>query len=301
MSDLTAPAGHRDGDSTAASLAAYLANVVDGKSMSEIARIEGVPTSTVSRRIACVESWREVPEWDEIITRMETARGRMQTPAPLRPDGEGVARACGTTLAEAAADLRKVLGRIAAGAVMATTANADMAAVLDLASGEKCGTGRRASVLVGLAVGWLKIAKSGRVTKIGLGPAYREAFGVPAPATSARIPSPTPMRAAAPLPRWASGSAFEAWLRKAGMSETDIRMAWQVVELFDLHRASPQPAVASILRRLPPSLFRLLSAVLGSSVSIEAVEAEMGLPARSAKALLRVALEAIDHSGGLHA
>lgn len=52
----------------------YLAHVIDGEPMREIARREGITASTVMRRIHRVEDARDCPAFEARIAAMETAR-----------------------------------------------------------------------------------------------------------------------------------------------------------------------------------------------------------------------------------
>jgi len=52
-------------------LAAYFLNILDGKSMREIGRLQDCQASTVLRRIRKCEDLREHPEWDALFTALE--------------------------------------------------------------------------------------------------------------------------------------------------------------------------------------------------------------------------------------
>lgn len=52
-------------------LAAYFLNILDGKSMREIGRLQNCQASTVLRRIRKCEDLREHPEWDALFTVLE--------------------------------------------------------------------------------------------------------------------------------------------------------------------------------------------------------------------------------------
>ncbi len=52
-------------------LAAYFLNILDGKSMREIGRLQNCQASTVLRRIRKCEDLREHPEWDALLSALE--------------------------------------------------------------------------------------------------------------------------------------------------------------------------------------------------------------------------------------
>lgn len=276
-------------------LAAYLQNVVDGRPMREIARDFACEPSTILRRIRKCEELRDHPEWESILSALEEHRAEADAPPRGLPERRTVLAALGLTAGQARGSFAKELHILRHPSALVLVGEAPRAAITE--SGEVKGNMPRAVVLAALAFGWLAPhgGSAGRVRKFRITEAAIEAIYEPQmlpPAEGEEKP-----RGAAkygPMP-----NPIEALLRRnQDLITVDHLRTAQRFQLVYLHRESTTAdTYAEIARALPPRLLMALDEVCGKGTGFEALEGKMKLPARSAKAIVALALEAVAHTG----
>jgi hypothetical protein len=165
--------------------------------------------------------------------------------------------------------------------------------------GEVKGSLARPVVLAAIAFGWLEPvgAGGGRVRKFRAGATAIEAAYQP------QMMPPEVDGADSPARRqYKFGHApnpIEALLRREQdlMTVEHLRIAHRF-QLVYLHRETATAEdYAAIARAVPPRLLRVLDEVCGRGTGFQTLERKMKLPARSAKAIVALALEAVDHAG----
>ncbi|RWR09729.1 DUF6456 domain-containing protein [Paenirhodobacter populi] len=282
----------------------YLRHVVYGEEQREIARRSGVAASNVCRHVQRVEGLREddaSPEWREILDALEAhlVAGFEAFPssgvtvdmllAALGETPEGMRAAFSEASAPAAR----------AGAVIVSSAGMPYAAVMH--HGKPAGRVPRPAVLAAVAVGFVRpVGTKGRVRTFTVDRAAVRAGGAEPP--SALV---DPTGGEAPGVRGRNVAPEEPPINRIHrknpelVGREDLRTAQEFGLLWGMREAEMSSFYDRLRKTLAPRLFRILELVCGERVGLEVAEAEMGLPARSGKVLLSVALETARHSGVL--
>jgi hypothetical protein len=278
-------------------LAAYLQNVVDGRPMRDIARAAGCNASTILRRIRRCEELREHPEWDAVLSALESARQRSTDPARTPVTRAGVLAALGLSAAQVASDFAgrmHILSRPDA-ALLA----GDLPQVAIVAGGETRATMRRDVTLAALAFGWIKPAGpgTGRV---------RRFIATDDAIESVRhdlAPDPEPDSRSGPqrrLMRYSrQPSPLEAMLgRKQNTINADhLRIAQEFQAIYCARETVAADAWCAVVAAMAPRLLTALEDVCGEGTGLEALEQKLRIPQRSGKAVVALALEAFAHAG----
>jgi len=276
-------------------LSAYLQNVVDGRSMREIARPIGCEPSTVMRRIAKCEELREHPEWEALLLALEKERLTATPPADDEITRATILKALGLTADQVASEFASVIHilRRSDGLLLA----GDMPSAAATASGETKGTLRRVVALAALAFGWLSPIGSagGRVRQFKATEAAIECAGLEVPCT---VPV-SPRAPRAKLPALVRSSPIEALYRTKQdlITVSHLRLAREFQMVYFARQNMTADAYRAIERCIPPRMLTALEEVCGKGTGFEALERMMRLPARSGKAVVAMALEALDHAG----
>lgn len=275
-------------------LSSYLQNVVDGRSMREIAAPEGCEPSTVLRRIRKVEELRDHPEWEKLLAALEESRTNASAPAEPAVSRATILAALGLTAEQTASEFAATLHVLSRsdGLLLA----GDMPAAAVTAAGETKTSLRRDVVLAALAFGWLTpIGPTGgkvrqfKSTDTAIECVRAEIAAHPAPSPERRAFLPAPVQRSTPI---------EALLRqKQDLITLDhLRTARDFQMIYLAREAATADAYAAIMQSLPPRLLTALEEVCGKGTGFEALERKMKLPARSGKAVVAVALEVLAHA-----
>lgn len=278
------------------SIGYYLDHVSNGIPMRTIAGRTGRAASVVCRGVRRAEDLREIPEWDEIIGRLEkrqrdrnageiTATGVMDALGVRRDELLAAFIAPGAPVADPAAEV-------------VTAAKLEFAVVM--VGGEAVGRIPRRVALGAIALGWLRCTSPNGA---------RARSFVPVRSMVDETLRPPAARRAAPGPQAAPGLAGSSAAELAvvrlhrqypHLVDNRLRDAGQAFADMWAFRDGPTRASYDALRAaVPPRLLTVLEQICGERMGVEVMEKSMGLPARSGKVLIAAALEAASHSGVL--
>ncbi|MEM8849278.1 MAG: DUF6456 domain-containing protein [Pseudomonadota bacterium] len=272
-------------------IASYLAHVVDGCSLRDVARSGGGSASTVLRRIQRCEILRDHPEWDRLFTALEVARANTRARPTRAVTREIIAAAMGLTEVD-------VHAMVAEGLPALTRSRAQIVASDQLpmtsivVDDEPMGQISRAALTCALAFGWVQTrgVPAARLRRFAPTPSLVEAAYPPGsgPHTSASFGSPSAPMSMHPVDVLAR--------RCPALFTADHReLADYFGEVFADRATTRKAEWDTLAAGLPPRHLRLLEEVVGHGTRLEAVEKAMGLPLRSGKVLLAFALEAFAH------
>ena len=270
-------------------LSVYLAHVCDERPMRELARALHMNPTSIMRRVHRVEALREAPEWSEVLDALEAARS-LETPEAVTP--ALVLDVLGVTRAELLAAFVSPLAPLAdASAVVATAPGLATAIVTMPGQGEPHRLPRRL-VLAAVALGWLRLAspEGARLRTFAPVPAEVEAAlrAMPEAERPPRVPAPAELPAAA------------VHRRNPELLGRELLAASQSFSLlWELRDGAMAEHYGQLREAMPPRLFRVLERCCGERIGVEALEYDMGLPARSGKVILAAALDVARHSGAL--
>lgn len=246
-------------------ISAYLLHVGACCSQSSIAAARGVHRSSVHRAVLAVETLRDAPEWDAILTALQDAA--MQRVARLslvdfRIEAAMRAVAGGDAAAPVLAAAPALLAR---GAAVWVNPALPMALV-SRPDGEKLDSLPRKVVLAGLLAGWFDLIRPGpRLSMLRPAPAFladlRQAMGF--------------------LPRTDLPALLRLDLTPGG-----------TVAAHRFARAYRQsPALVDVIRgKMPRELYRPLEICIGQGAGLEEMERACALPAQAGRPLLAAAL-----------
>ena len=276
-------------------LAAYFLNILDGKSMREIGRLQDCQASTVLRRIRKCEDLREHPEWDALFTALENHQedtrqslsahlSRETVLAALKLNADHLAKEFAPQLQLLQrADSLLLVGDMPGGAVTV--------------AGEVQGKMRRSVALAGLAFGWLVPvgAISGKVRQFKPTPSAIECTGRDFVSTCSKR-----SKRSSSAQAWRSSSLDILHRQNPGLITVDHMRIARDFQMIYLGRQDVTADVYSVVRQhLAPRLLSALEEVCGKSTGLEALEIMLKIPARSGKAVVALALETLDHTGAL--
>lgn len=276
-------------------LAAYFLNILDGKSMREIGRLQDCQASTVLRRIRKCEDLREHPEWDALFTALEDHQEDTRQSLSAHQSRETILAALKLNADHLAKEFAPQLQLLQQADSLLLVGDMPSAAVT--VSGAVQGKMRRSVALAGLAFGWLVPvgAITGKVRQFKPTPGAIECTGRDFTATS----SPRSKRSSS-AQAWRSSSLEVLHRQNPGLITADHMRIARHFQMFYLGRQDVMADVYSLVRqRLEPRLLTALEEVCGKSTGLEALETMLKLPARSGKAVVALALETLDHTGAL--
>ncbi len=280
-------------------LQAYFENVLFGKTMRAIAKIQSCNASTVLNRIRKVEDARDVPELDDLIARIEAYISGQ----PIPPRGpmlrETVLAALGVNPRELAQSITKVIPVLSRSDAVVLSGDAPRAAIFsqDIARESLL----REVFLAAVAFGWLVVTgpTDRRVRRFKLTLRAEEAT-VFLNSNAGELVKEAPKEKPARRMRMHCVGPLEACVRRTAQSlitEQHIQIKERFQALY-LGRNSVDPGAYEAIRKaLPPRMMNVLEEVCGKSTGFEAVEKGMEIPARSAKVLVAAALETLEHAG----
>lgn len=281
----------------------YLRHVVYGEEQREIARQSGVFPSNVCRHVQRIEAVREdeeLPEWCAVLDALEAW---LIANHDAFPEGGVTEETVLAAFGVAPSDLEAAFWGASSpaswrGALIVSAPDMPMATVLHLGNP----TGARVPrnlVLAAFALGVLRATGGKRL----------RAFSV------VRDVRPE-IEAGADDDRDARHGAGRDEERRARVIEefpvvrinrknpeligtADLRTAQEFALLWQMRGAEMASVYDRLRAAITPRLLRILELTCGQRVGVEVAESEMGLPARSGKLLLSVALESARFSGVL--
>lgn len=280
----------------------YLRHVIYGEEQREIARRAGVNSSSVCRHVQRIEALREAdatPEWGEVLDALEA--WTLATYAEF-PEA-GITASCvldafGTGID----DLRRTFTDAASpaswrGAIVVSCPDMPMAAVLHL--GKPTGYRfPRGQVLAAFALGLVR--PNGGRKRLRTFELVRDARFEVEPEGLAPMdcaPLAQEGRRAPPIDEFPVVKINRRNPELIGAE--DLRTAREFALLWQMRGAEMSAVYDRLRKALAPRLLRILELVCGQCVGVELAEAEMGLPARSGKVLVSVALESVRAAGVL--
>lgn len=283
----------------------YLRHVVYGEEQREIARRVGVNVSNVCRHVQRIEGLREdpeFPEWGEVLDALEAwLIANHDTFPEAGMSHSAVISAFGTSLDE----LERTFTGSASpaswrGAIVVSASDAPFATVLHL--GKPTGFRfARGQVLAAFALGIL-LPNGGHKLLRTFKVARDARFEV---ATAGDIDEPGERVRAAGHEARRARTVDEFPVVKINrrnpelIGAADLRTAQEFALLWQMRGAEMAVIYDRLRDVLAPRLLRVLELVCGQRVGVELAEAEMGLPARSGKLLVSVALESARATGVL--
>ena len=276
-------------------LAAYFLNILDGKSMREIGRLQDCQASTVLRRIRKCEDLREHPEWDALLSALEDHQEDTGQSLSAHLTRETILAALKLKAADIAKEFPPQLQLLQQADSLLLVGDMPGAAVT--VAGEVRGKMRRSVALAGLAFGWLVPvgAISGKVRQFKPTPSAIECTGRDFVSTS-----PKRSKRSSSAQAWRSSSLDILYRQNSGLITADHMRIARDFQMIYLGRQDVTGDVYSVVRqRLAPRLLTALEEVCGKSTGFEALETMLKLPARSGKAVVALALETLDHTGAL--
>ncbi|PYG32399.1 DUF6456 domain-containing protein [Pelagimonas varians] len=281
-------------------LQAYFENVLFGQSMRAIGTAQGCAPSNVLRsRIRVVENARDVPEFDDLIQRLET----FILSQPMPPRGpvsrELVLRALGLDARKFSVTIAKVIPVLSKSDAIVLSGDAPRAAILAKnVAGESLS---REEFLAAVAFGWLEVAgpTDRRIRRFKLTLRAEEAT-VSLDSVKGLLANEKPQERPARKMGWSHSCPLEACSRRSGqtlITDKHVKTKGRFQSIYLTRNAVDPGAYAAISDALPPRLMTVLEEVCGKNTGFEVVEKGMGIPARSAKVLVAAALETLDHAG----
>lgn len=276
-------------------LAAYFLNILDGKSMREIGKLQDCQASTVLRRIRKCEDLREHQEWDALFTALEDHQENTRQSVSAQLSRETVLAALKLDAANLAKEFAPQILLLQQADSLLLVGEMPSAAVM--VAGEVRGKMRRSVALAGLAFGWLVPvgAISGKVRQFKPTPSAIECTGRDFVSTS-----PRRSKRSSSAQAWRSSPLEMLHRLNHGLITADHLRIARDFQMIYLGRQDVTADVYSVVRQsLAPRLLNALEEVCGKSTGFEAMEEALKIPARSGKAVVALALETLDHTGAL--
>lgn len=277
---------------------AYLAHVIQGVSLGELARKHGGHRSTYLRRVRRVEELRDHPDWDAVIASLAThcgARGG----AGVAVTRDTVCAAFFMTLTElhrafepAAALLTRLDHYCIIGAMPKAAIVGPDGPVRSIA---------REVALAALAMGWImpRGTPRGKARQFDATAAIVECFG--SPSSTQDEPRGLPPIRRNPTHYSSRRGPVEALMARkdqGSLTSDHLALAQEFHEIYMMRETAMAMAFDQISHALPPRTMEILTKVCGRHIGLEQVEREMGLPSRSAKAVISFALDAYGYARG---
>ncbi len=276
-------------------LAAYFLNILDGKSMREIGRLQDCQASTVLRRIRKCEDLREHPEWDALFTALEDHQEDTGQSLSAHLTRETILAALKLNAADIAKEFPPQLQLLQQADSLLLVGDMPSAAVT--ISGAVQGKMRRTVALAGLAFGWLAPvgAITGKVRQFKPTPSAIECTGRDFVSTSSQR-----SKRSSSAQAWRSSTLDILHRQNPGLITVEHMRIAREFQMNYLGRQDVTADVYSVVRqRLAPRLLSALEEVCGKSTGLEALETMLKIPAKSGKAVVALALETLDHTGAL--
>ena len=276
-------------------LAAYFLNILDGKSMREIGRLQNCQASTVLRRIRKCEDLREHPEWDALLSALEDHQEDTGRPLSAQLSRETILAALKLNAADLAKEFLPQLQLLQQADSLLLVGDMPSAAVT--VAGAVRGKIGRAVALAGLAFGWLVPvgAITGKVRQFKPTPSAIECTGRDFVSTSSKR-----TKRSSSAQAWRSSSLDILHRQNPGLITANHMRIARDFQMIYLGSQDVTADVYSVVRqRLAPRLLTALEEVCGKSTGLEALETMLKIPARSGKAVVALALETLDHTGAL--
>jgi len=275
-------------------ISAYLQNVVDGCSMRKIARAMKCEASTALRRIRVCEELREHREWDALFTALEVHHEAEDTPHLELLNRGSICTALGITARHVGIEFAAHMDALVKPGSMVLAGDMTHVAVLEAAK-TMPRTMARAVMLAALAFGWITPIGDGarRVRKFTLTDAALETMSASQRRALIEAPKGKSRKRYSP-PR----SPLEMVLSRSQDLITPDHL--HAAQSFQLTYITRETATAgeyrAITKALPQRLLTALVEVCGEGTGLEAMERKMGLPSRSGKAVVAIALEVLSHA-----
>lgn len=275
---------------------AYLGHVIEGQSLGFLAAKDGNHRSTQLRRVRRIEDLRDNPEWDSIVTQLVTYRRNRSVPSTDPVTRDTICAAFGVTLTELHAAFSATAQNLVCRGYFLAIGSLPKAAVIK--DEVVILTVNRELALAALAVGWIMPdGKGGKVRKYTATKAISECFSVPSfTRDEPRSPVGDVHRQTAFHLRRLTPLEFLLTRTSQGPITSDhIRLSQEFHQIYLMRDTAMAVAFSEIKQALPPRTLKILVEVCGKNTGFVAVEKEMELPARSAKAIIAFALDAYDH------
>lgn len=273
-------------------LAAYFLNILDGKSMREIGRLQDCQASTVLRRIRKCEDLREHPEWNTLFTALEDHQEDTGRSISAHLSRETILAALKLNAADIAKEFPPQLQLLQQAESLLLVGGMPSAAVT--VSGAVRGKMRRSVALTGLAFGWLVPvgAITGKVRQFKPTPSAIECTGRDFVSTSAQR-----SKRSSSTQAWRSSSLEVLHRQNPGLVTANHMRIARDSKMIYLGQHDVTRDVYSVVRqRLAPRLLTALEEVCGKSTGLETLETLLKIPARYGKAVVALALETLDHT-----
>lgn len=274
-------------------LSSYLQNILQGRSMRQIATPLGCPPSTVLRRIRRVEDLRDIPEWERVLSALEDHLSTVEDPDFASIDRRTILTALRLTAKQVEREFRDIIAPMSIPDCFLLAGDMPTAAVM--LDGEVKGTLPHVVLMASLAFGWLTPLQTGspRLRRFKLTDAAMEC--TMGDCLEPTAPNEARVRAAAHISKQ---SALEV-LRKRdnGLVTDDHLHTAKTFQMAYLLRGScALDTYQALTGHVPPRLLGILEEICGKGTGFEAAEQKLKLPARSAKVLAVAALEVFSHA-----
>ena len=262
----------------------HLAHIVSGVPIREIARNRQVEASTVSRRIQGIEVARDHPDLDAIITAIEAHYDTQDAPGPITRDF--VSAALKVTLGEVCQQFQKIAQALVTPKARVLVGEFPQVA-LSMETQSPVNFSRQIA-LAGVAFDWLEPVgnSTGKVRQFAATPCLVEC---------AQTPFVDAARSAVQRKKRAGyESPVEQLLRRKGqefITSAHADMAKMFHEIYVLRYSATMDSYRAIEGALPDRTLQFLVSICGEHAGLEVTEKSLGLPVRSAKAVLPFALE----------
>lgn len=281
-------------------LQAYFENVLFGKSMRDIGKLQGRNASTVLKRIRLVENARDIPEFDDLIGRIEAFIMGQSIPPRHPVSREFLLEVLGLDARALSVVMAKAIPALSRSDAVVLSGDAPRAAIY--ANGSSGESLSRKDFLAAVAFGWLEITgpTDRRVRRFKLTMRAEEATisldsvkGI----LSGEVLKEKP---AARQMRWAQFCPLASCMQRSKqtlITDKHLKIKERFQSIYMIRNAVDPGAYEAIRAALPPRLMIILEEVCGKGTGFEEVEKGMEIPARSAKVLVAAALESLDHGG----
>lgn len=280
-------------------LESYLAHIVDGRTLGDLARVDGGHRSTYMRRINRVEKLSDHPEWDALLTALRAARLRRDYPTTA--DGEvtreTVAQALSLTCHQIRRDFYMPARRLSnRDAYLIIGEMPKAAVVLDNAPTISVG---RELVLAALAFGWITPFGAPGL-KVRRFKATQDIAEVWDTALDAALGTGTISNEAAPEhPATAYSysnrvTPLEQLFRRKDqtyVTPEHLQLDRQFHEIYLMRESGGGPEFQRLIQGIHPRVLEVLVEICGKRKGLEETEKRLGWPARSAKLAVIHALD----------
>lgn len=273
----------------------YLAHVVDGRTLRDLARADGGPASTQMRRLNRIEDLIEHPEWAAIVDALRVLRqsGGGEFDQARALDRARVAQAFGLSVAQVHRQFASA-ARVLRLNLSATLVCGDMPMAVVMLDGAPAAKVERKVALAALAFGWIvPICKHEGRARI-----FAATNGINDATPHESTPAPQSTQPRPHKLRTGRESPIAQLMRRKGqghMTPEHARLACDFYEIWEMRDFGMQAAFAQIERALPQSVMAILIEACGKQTGFETIEKLFDMPARSAKAVIPLALDSFAH------